>query len=1035
MLEALVQFSIRQRMVIFILTAALIGSGLYAFQQLPIEAFPDVLNETVQVITLANGLSAKDVERQITIPLEREFSGLPRLAKSRSISEFGLSVVYLQFEEGVNGYWARTQVREKISTAEVAEQFQPDLAPMASVTGEILRYELRGVGMNTTELRSLQEWTLEKQFRSVPGVADMINYGGKLRAWDVLIDPLKLSTFGITLNQVFDAIGKTNRNSAGNLIQYPNQAFVVRSIGFFQSKEDIEDVAVLASGTSVVRVRDIGRVVESFVPPRGVVGRDDRDDIVQGIVLLRKGENPVQVGKALRERLEEMKSSPLMPEGVRLDVFYDRIELVEKTTHTVVNNLFHGFLFVVVVLFLFLRNWQATVLVACVVPLSLCFSFVCIWLSGTPANLISLGAIDFGIIVDGAVIVTEYVLSQFEQVSDRREFDRRLEGINSIISTVIRPVFVSMTMIIVAYLPIFTLQNVEGKTFRPLAWTVSYALLGALIVGFTFVPALLPTVISRSLRKPHAEARWLERLRDYYFKYLQMFLQKPRRVWALCGGLIFVAALSLTFMGTEFLPELDEGALWIRARFPLSMNLQQGTELAREVRRALREQPEVQTVLSQLGGPEDGQDPTLFDNCEFFVDLRPKDEWKRFHHNRNELIEGYRQLLAGFPGVNFNVSQPIADNVEEAISGVKGKNAIKIFGPSLSVLAEKADEFERALAKIPGVVDLSLISVMPPVPHLTIRPNRTRIAQLGLTSQDVADVTEMAIGGRVVTTVALGEQFVDVILRAPESYRKTLEDIRAFPLVNNKGARLRLDQTSDIRFDSDPLAIYRENMARRIGVKFNIDGRDLGSVMKDVDKVIKNVELPTGYRVEVGGESQNQKRAMSRLAVVIPLTLFFLAGLLFLLFQDLATVGLCLAVLILSVSGSLLLLWLRGLAFSVSAAVGLLALFGVVSLEVITLANTYLRERSESKDAWDLIQQICQSRFRPIVMTSSLAALGLLPTALSHGIGSETQKPLATAVIGGLVTGLPCVLFLLPILLYWLEQFRTRDATSPADAS
>ncbi|MEI7973822.1 MAG: efflux RND transporter permease subunit, partial [Bdellovibrio sp.] len=845
-----------------LIVLALIVGGIYSFKRLPIEAFPDVLNETVQVITLAPGLSARDVEKQITIPLEREFSGLPRLETSRSISEFGLSVVYLSFEEGVDRFWARTQTLEKISVAEISEKFQPRLAPLASVTGEILRYEVKGTGMNGTELRTLQEWSLEKLFRSVPGVADVTSFGGKVRAWDLIIEPDRLANYGITIRQLVEAVAGANKNSAGNLIEYPNQAFVVRSIGLFQKRSDIEEIILPSRGSGNVRVRDLGRVVEGYMPPRGIVGRDQRDDIVQGIVLLRKGENPVLVGQALRKKIQELSTENILPEGVRLDVFYDRIQLVEKTTSTVVDNLFHGFLFVVFILYLFLRNIWATALVAAVVPLSLFCAFLLIWLTGTPANLISLGAIDFGIIVDGAVIITEYVLANFERLHGNAEaIERGLKNIAATISEVIQPVFVSMVLIIVAYLPIFTLQSVEGKTFRPLAWTITFALIGALVLGLTFVPTFLPKVISLSMKKAHHEAGWLKYLRLKYFHTLSVFMNSPRKIFALAAVLAAIGVTSFLFMGTEFLPELDEGALWIRARFPQSMNLKKGTELAHNIRSVLKEQDEVRTVVSQLGGPEDGTDPNLFDNCEFFVDLKPKSEWSRFDHDRNRLIVGYRELLEEFYGIEFNVSQPIADNVEEAVSGVKGKNAVKIFGLDLAVLISLSQKIQNELKKIPGLVDVGIIASMPQVPHLSVRPNREKIAQLGLTSQDVNDLIEIAVGGAPISTVALNEQRIDLIMRSPEALRKSREDLKALPLLNSKGVRLRLDQVAQVEFDNDPLAIFREKMNRRIGVKFNIEGRDLGSAMKDVQKLIQAIEIPPGYRIELGGESQSQKRA------------------------------------------------------------------------------------------------------------------------------------------------------------------------------
>lgn len=1023
MLKGLIRFALRQRLVVFLGTFGLLIAGLWAFSRLPIEAFPDVLNELVQVITLAPGQSAEDIERKITVPLEREFSGIPKVIQTRSISEFGLSVIYLYFDDTADKYWARSQVVEKMAVAELPTGVQAQLAPMAAATGEVLRYQLSGAGYSTTQLRTLQDWTLEKQFRAVPGIADVVGFGGKVRTWDVVVDPLKLATFGLTIRQVSDALANSNANAGGNMISWPSQSFVIRSIGEYRGMDDIGEVGVTQAGNTTIRIRDVAQIRESAAPVRGVVGRDDKDDVVQGIVLLRKGENPVSVGRLLHEKLAKLNRSSLLPEGVQLEVFYDRMRLVAKTTRTVGLNLLEGLVLVGVVLFFTLRHGPATVLVCAVVPLSLLFAFVLMIFTHTPANLISLGAIDFGIIVDGAVIIVEYVLARLQSAhAATRPWSETLKLLEESVAAVVQPVFFSMVIIVLAYLPILTLQQVEGKMFSPLAKTICFALLGALLLSLTLVPAVLYGIAKRTIgqqsSEPH-EPQWLEHLRARYLKWLGVVLDHPKRLWISTAAVLAAGVVCFAVSGTEFLPELDEGALWIRARFPHSMSLEQGVQMARQIRQTVRSFDEVSTVVSQLGGPEDGTDPNLFDNCEFLLDLKPKEKWKRFGHERQRLQNALRLELEKIPGVDFNISQPIADNVEEAISGVKGKNAAKIFGQDLNVLNGIADELVKEISSVRGTVGVAPISTTPMVPHLTVRLDRVKVAQAGLTLQDVNDLVEIAVGGKGVTQVYDGETRVEVVVRAAESFRRTLSDIRNLPIPLQGGKTTRLERLASVSMVQAPQVISREQGFRRVGVKFDVEGRDLGSTMKEILKKAQEVKLPPGYFVEWGGEYQNQKRSMARLMVVLPLTVVAIAVLLFIFFEDLYVVGATLCTLAVAMVGSIVLLLLRGIPFSVSAAVGLLALLGVMALNNVTLVSAFLDETHQHAKSrvrqW--VVAACSSRFRSVVMTSVLAAIGLLPAAVSHGIGSETQKPLATAVIGGMVTGLPAVLLVLPALL------------------
>jgi cobalt-zinc-cadmium resistance protein CzcA len=1014
MLDNLIGFSLKFKAIVILGTLAIFFGGVLAYLKLPIEAFPDVLNQSVQVISQVPGQAAQDVERMVTIPLENEFSGIPKVIQSRSISEFGLSVIFLTFDDDVDGYWARAQTSEKITTADIPSNVTPSLAPMTAATGEILRYEVTSPNLGMTDLRTLEDWTLEKQFRSVPGIADVSGYGGLVKTVEVAVDPLKLYTYGISIRNLADTLAGAGTSTGGNMIDWPNQSFVVRSDGEVKSLDDLRDVGITQRGSTAIRVRDIGRVFDSNAPIRGVVGRDDRDQIVQGIVLLRKGDNPVTTGELLKEKVHQLNHSTILPEGVKVKTYYDRMELVKKTMNTVGHNLLEGILLVIAVLYLFLQSWPATLLVTAVVPLSLFFAFLMMKLANTPANLISLGSMDFGIIIDGALIIVEYVLVQSFMLKNRSE-----EFIQKSVSEIVRSVFFSMCMIILAYLPIFTLERVEGKMFSPIAWTVSFALLGSLLMSLTFIPTMLPWILSFQAKHENShEPNWLAKWRAWYERFLrEQVFAKSKRVFQITALVGVLGAICFVYSGSEFIPELDEGALWVRASFPHSTSLTEGIGLARKIRLIIKSNEEVRTVVSQLGGPEDGTDPNLFDNCEFFVDLKPKEEWKRFHHEREELAESLRKQFEALPGISFNVSQPIADNVEEAISGVKGKNAIKFYGPDLAVLAQLSDQTQKLLQKIPGAVDIGEVASMPMVPQLTIRLDRARVAQAGVALQDINDLIEIAIGGKKTTVIYDGETKVNVIVRADERFRSMIDQIKKLPVSMPNGKATQLENLAEISLKPGPLVINHESGYRRVGVKFNVEGRDLAAVIKDVKASLATLKIPAGYLMQIGGESENQSRAMQRLLMILPATAVLLGILLFILFARVDWAIKILGTLLLSTTGSVFLLFLRGIPFSVPAAVGLLVLFGLMALNGVALTSSFAKFLASGETSQPAIEKACSERFRPILMTSILAGLGLLPAAVSHGIGAETQRPLATAVLGGIVTGLPMILFVLPILL------------------
>lgn len=1021
MLNSIIGFSIRFRAIVIIGAIAILLGGFASYLKLPIEAFPDVLNQSVQVITQIPGQAAQDVERMVTIPLENEFSGIPKVIQSRSVTEFGLSVINLTFDDDVDGYWARTQTNEKIATADIPQGVTPTLAPMSSVTGEILRYEISSPNKSLAELRTLEDWTIEKQIRQVPGIADVSGYGGYVKTIEVAVDPLRLNTYGVSLRSFADTLSSAGTNAGGNMIDWPNQSFVVRSDGEVKSLDDLKNIGIVQRGNTSIKIKDVANVFESHAQVRGVVGRDDRDQIVQGIALLRKGDNPVSTGQLLNAKIKEVNSNNLLPEGTRLRKYYDRTELVNRTLHTVGDNLFEGIVLVIVVLFLFLQDWAATLVITLVVPLSLMFAFIMMKLTHTPANLISLGSIDFGIIIDGALIIVEFVLIQ----SALKKDDSPL-FIQKSVTQIVRSVFFSMCMIITAYLPIFTLERVEGKMFGPLAWTICFALLGALLASLTFIPALLPTILKISHQKHHGsssieeahEPKWFLKIKSSYEVFLkEKIFSNTKRVYLIFAGLGALGALVFMLSGSEFIPELDEGALWIRASYPHSTSLEEGIKLTRKIRNFIRENPEVKTTVSQLGGPEDGTDPNLFDNCEFFVDLKPKEEWKRFEHEKEKLIEHIRSQLEQLPGIDFNISQPIADNVEEAIAGAKGKNVVKVYGKDIKILGAISEDIQKELKKIKGIVDLGEVSSMPMVPQLTIRLDRSRVAQSGVLLQDINDLIEIAVGGKKTTVIYDGETKINVVVRASEHYRSTLEQIKKLPVPLPGNKSTELQNLAEIKFQPGPLVINHEGGYRRLGVKFNVQGRDLGSVVKDVQLELQKLKIPTGYFLKLGGEFENQSRAMAKLLVVVPATAVLIGFLLFMLFARIDWVLKILMSLLLSTTGSIILLFLRGIPFSVPAAVGILVLFGVISLGCVTLTSLFGDYLKEGNSVNVAIELATSSTLRAILMLGILAAIGLFPAAISHGMGAETQRPLATAVIGGIFTGIPVVLFLLPVLL------------------
>ena len=1027
MIGALIDFALRNRILVLGASVVLFIWGIISFHNLPIEAYPDVADTYVQIITQWPGHAAEEVEQQITVPLEVSLNGVSHMTHLRSVSLAGLSVITIICDDYTTTFNARQEVLDRLQQPVLPASVNPALGPDYSPTGQILFYTLKSTNpkYDVMELKTLNDWKVRNQLKSVPNVVEVNIFGGPTREYQVQIDPGRLVSYGLSLTQVEQALAANNSNAGGGFIERGQQALNVRAVGLMTTTDDIGATVIKVVNGTPVRVRDIATVVQAPKVRLGQLGKAirkedgtvlDDDDVVEGIVLLRKGAEADSTLDALHAKIAQLNNG-VLPPGVKLVPHLDRSDLVHYTTHTVLRNLIDGVLLVTLILFLFLGNVRSALIVTITIPFSLLFAAILLDLNRIPANLLSLGALDFGMVVDGSVVMVENILRHMVFAGRRTSF---IETIAIAAHEVQKPVFFARIIIIVAYLPIFTLQRVEGRLFRPMAWTVAFALLGALLFALVIAPVLCSLLFRGTIKEWKNPA--LELLNRYYRSTLDWCFAHLR--FTLLMGLAAVAVmLFLGFsgiVGSEFLPHLDEGAIWVRGTLAPSTGPSAGIELARKARQILANFPEAKQVVSQVGRPDDGSDASGFYNTEFFVDLWPRARWRSEFHTKDELIAAMDKALSRLPGVDWNFSQPISDNVEEAVSGVKGELAVKLFGTDLKELEAKADEIQGVMAKVPGVADLGTFQVRGQ-PNVNLVVDRAAADRYGINVSDIQDAIETAVGGKAVSQILIGEQRYDLTVRYQAPFRKTIDDIANIRILAPSGERVSLGQLSHINLEDGASTIYREGNSRYIAIKYSVRGRDLGSTVREaIDKVHREVKLPEGYHLDWTGEYESQQRANRRLAFIVPVTILLMAFILYSAFNSWKWVGLILAVVGLSPLGGLFSLLLTGTHFSVSSGLGFLALIGV-SVEIGVIMVEYINQlRVRGRSVQAAAKEGASLRLRPIMMTMLVATLGLLPAAMSHDIGSDSQRPFAIVIVGGLIVELFISIILLPALyVFW----------------
>ena len=1028
MLERLVIFALSQRIFVLTLAGVIVIFGGYSLANLPIEAFPDVQDVQVSIVTQVPGLAPEEVERSISLPIEREMNGVPRMTQLRSVSITGLSIVTLTFADGTDDYFARQQVMEKLRGISLPPGVQPDLAPLSTAVGEVFRYVIDApADMPMVEVRALQDWVVRPAVRRVPGVADVVSFGGAVKEYQVQVDPYRLKKFGVSVGHVSQAMTSNNANAGGGVMRRGDEALVVRSIGLFSHLEDIGRVTVDVRDGRPILVSDVARVEIGPRPRSGVVAFNDRDDVVQGVVQMTKGQNANAVVAQVKERLLEIETK--LPPGVRLQPIYDRTELVHHTVQTVTENLIVGAILVVGILMIFLRSWFAAVVVALVIPLSLLIAFIMMHLRGVAANLISLGAIDFGIIIDGAVVLVEALmvrmtLGAHDGNPQHQTLQWRMLTLKHTVIDMGAPVIFSKAIIILAFLPIFTFQRVEGKIFSPMAYTLTFAILGAILLTLTLVPALTSFYLKKhTLQEKHLQ--WMEDLQNKYREIMAWAEWRRRKIVRASLAILVVSIAVLPFLGSEFLPKLDEGNIWLTITLPPATSLDKTKEMEHEVRRILREYPEVKKVITQVGRPDDGTDPKGPNNLEVLADLKPKEEWR--FAEKDQLIADMTQRIRALPGVPTNFSQVIQDNVEESISGVKGAIAVKIFGSDLEILEDKAQQVASILRSVQGSTDVAVIKVSGQT-ELDITINRERLSRYPVSAADVNVTVQTALAGAAVSTFFEGDRQYDIVVRLDKPFRDAVDDVAELPIAMSNGKTIPLSAIADIEVRQGPARIAREAGGRYVAVKSNLLGRDQGSfVAESMKRVEAEVHLPAGYTLTWGGQFENQQRATKRLAVIVPLSVLGIFVLLFWAFRSMRFAGLVLFMVPFTWIGAIAGLGMAGLHMSVSAAVGFIAVAGISVQNGVIMVEQFLEGVRDGLSIPEAVKEGAVMRLRPILMTALMAGLGLLPAALSHGIGSETQRPFAVVIVGGIVSATIFTLLLLPLLFPVMSDVPGRE--------
>ncbi|WP_080904915.1 efflux RND transporter permease subunit [Parabacteroides sp. Marseille-P3160] len=1016
--ENIIAFALRNHILVLFMTGILFIAGIICYLHTPIEAYPDVTNTRVRIITQWAGRSAEEVEKFVTLPIMREMNTIPRKTDVRSTSLFGLSVVTVIFEDGVDDFFAQQYSSNRMQGLELPEGAEPSIEPPSGATGEIYRYVLKS-DLPIREVAAINKWVVERELLSVPGVASIASFGGEEKMFEIKVNPNELANYNLSPLEVYEAVSRSNINVGGDIIQKGSQAFVVRGIGLLESVEDIENILIEVKGGTPIRIKQVATVDVSSKPRLGQVGLDEADDVVQGIVIMLRGQNPSEVISHLKEKITELNER-ILPNDVKIEPFLDRTTLVESTVHTVIKNLLEGIILVSIVVFIFLFNWRTTVIVATVIPLSFLFAIIMLRIQGLPANLISMGALDFGLLLEGTLVIVEIIFVAMEKrthaIGDRFTHSIKSGLIKKSAGSVASSIFFAQIILMVALFPIFSFQKVEGKMFSPLAFTLGYALLGSLILSLTYVPVMCKVLLIKPIKdKTNKVSRFFTRLIYRLYEFSSRY--RKGTILAFCI-LLTVCTVRFCFWGTEFIPSMNEGAIYIRATLPNSVNLDESVKITKEMKKKLRRFDEIQFILSQTGRPNDGTDPTGFFNIEFHAQLKPDKEWKR-KIKKEELIDEIKDSLDIYPGVIFGFSQPIQDNVEEYVAGVKSSLVIKIFGDDLKQLERLADQTAATIKDIRGVEDVNVFRSIG-LPELQIKLDESRMARYAVSMADAQTVVEMAIGGKAATTFYEGERTFDVQLRFQKEYRDNEDKIGNILIPTMDGKYVPLKEIADISFITGPTFIYRDGSSRYVGVGFSIRDRDLGSTIAEAQqKVSKSVRLKTENKLVWAGEFESQQRATGRLMMIVPAVILLILFLLYLNFGTVKDTLIAASTIPYAFIGGFISLWLTGTVFGISAGIGFIILFGITAINSILLIVLMKSQMQHSHNLRLAIDEAVSSRVRPMLMISLMGSMGLFPAALSVGMGSEIQKPLAIMIVGGILICMILSFTVLPQVFYF----------------
>jgi len=1019
-IQNIVAFSLKNPIIVFFLTGLLVVIGVICLKNTPIEAFPDVTNTRARIITQWPGRSAEEIEKFVTLPIMKQMNTIPKKSDVRSISLFGLSVVTVIFDDDVDDFYAQQYASNRIQTIDLPDGADANIEPPYGATGEIFRYVVRSE-RPIKEVTAIQDWVIERELVAVPGVADIVSFGGEEKIYEIKINPTELANYDLSPLDVYEAVSKSNINVGGDVIERGSQAYVVRGIGLLESINDIENILIEVRGSTPILVKHVAQVEISAKPRLGQVGLQDEDDLVQGIVIMLRGENPGDVIPRLKEKIEELNTT-ILPKDVKIEPFIDRTELVQATVSTVAKNIVEGIFLVSVIVFVFLYNWRTTVIVASVIPLSFLFAIMMLRIQGLPANLISMGAIDFGLLLEGTLVIVESVFVAMERKAHQvgmPTFNGMSKSgiIKKSAGSVAGYIVFAQIILIVALVPIFSFQKVEGKMFSPLAFTLGYALLGSLLLSITYVPVMCKVLLRKNIvEKENFVSKFFTKSIYKTFRWSER--RKNLTFWSF---IVLVAVCGVRFMyyGTEFIPKLNEGALYVRATLPNSVNIQESTRLAKEMKDKIRGFEEVKFVLNQVGRPNDGTDPTGFFNIEFHIQLHPEKQWKR-KLTKDQLIEEMRTELQTYPGIVFGFSQPIQDNVEEYVAGVKSSLVVKIFGNDLFKLEEYADQVAEAIRNVEGIEDLNVYRNIG-LPELRIQLHDAKMARYAVDMANTQAVVEMAIGGSAVTTFYEEDRMFDVRIRFAKEYRDDEQKIGDILIPTEHGNKVPLSEIATISYITGPTFIYREGSSRYIAVGFSIEGRDLGSTIAEAKtKVAEKTNIPEGNKIVWAGEFESKERATKQLAVIVPAVLLLILFLLYFNFGSIRDTLIAASTIPFAFVGGFVSLWATGTVFGISAGIGFIILFGVNTINSIILIavmkdNLKLRKMNLS----EAVSKGVRDRIRPIVMIALMGSLGLLPAALSTGMGSEIQKPLAIMIVGGLLICMVLSLTVLPQVFYW----------------